>query len=119
MRVGVLAYNQTINDTPYRFISKREAASYFDSCYQRISKKLIRERFPNSIPSSNPLRHLKTKLKIVVPKIKAPGPQHTTTMNLFYPVKDSSSYAAYNLIRVWGDLSQMGNPLPYKGELNV
>jgi hypothetical protein len=111
MRVGVLAYNQTINDTPSRYISKREAASYSEASYTRLSKRLIQEKFPRAIPSSTPLRFLKTKLKIVIPKLLPPQPP--SNLNLFYPVKDYSSYAIYNMRRVWGNTSTIGNPIPY------
>lgn len=112
MRVGVLAYNQTENDSPIRFISQKEAASYSEAAYFRISKKLIKERFPRSIPSSRSIRHLKVKLKIVIPKLNAPTPP--MNLNLFYPVKDYSSYAKANFERVWGEnCAKIGNPIPY------
>ncbi len=112
MRVGVLAYNQTQNDSPARYISKKEAASYSEAAYSWISKKLIQERFPRSIPSSTPMRHLKARMKIIIPKLKAPQPP--MNLNLFYPVKDYSSYAKANMQRIWGEnCAKIGNPIPY------
>lgn len=114
MRIGVLRNNQLETDKPDRFVSKSAAGGFLRHLtHERISKYVIREvlvkaalggslQYQRSItPSSDPGRHFIPKLRIkAVSELLPPG--LPTNLVLYYPVKDQSSYAKQNFLRMYG-----------------
>lgn len=102
MRIGLLSLRQSVNDRPYRFISTRDAKlGIIRGTLKKHSKKLYQEVALNIIASSSPERHFIPKVDVVMVSntvsISLP-----TTLNLFYPVKDQSTYAERNFHEIWG-----------------
>ena len=117
MRIGLLCLHQSVNDRPQRFISRSDAKNgLLRGELRRLSKKLYQEidrktvvlgkKNQEIIPSSSPERHFTQKLDVVVvskSEIEKKFPLKTpTTLNLYYPVQDQSSYRIRNFREVWG-----------------
>lgn len=114
MRVGIVCFGEAADSRPWMFISVPLAKQLVaDGTHERLSKKKIRELAPHITPKPDPKRHCRTKLKIIIPKLNAPAPVESN-LNLFYPIKDYSSYAKANFERIWGEnCARIGNPIPY------
>lgn len=115
MRVGIICFGEPADSRPWLFTSSSKARAYVAAgTHQRISKKLILELSPDATPGPDPDRFLKASLEIsVIPLLKDPVPVEPN-LNLFYPLKDYSSYAKANFERIWGEnCTKLGNPIPY------
>jgi len=108
MRIGVLRNTQSENDSPKEYISKSHAQKLMRSgTHYKVSTYIIREMVIGSTPVGNPERHAAKLLRhvdevIAVPVHKLNPPEGPSTLNLFYPVRDMSSYGPRNFKEIWG-----------------
>lgn len=109
MRIGLLSFEQSDYDRPFRYISKRDAKlGVLRGTHKKLSKKLFKELVSNITLSSNPSRHAVTKSEVIVQTSVQASIQTLkefkppSTLNLYYPVSDKSSYAIRNFNEIWG-----------------
>jgi len=117
MRVGILNVGEPEDSKPWKFTSVSKAKLYVaDGTHERLSKKKIRELAFRATPAPDPDRFMKVRLEILIediPSLKDPLSVEPN-LNLFYPVKDYSSYAKANFERIWGEnCTRLGNPVPF------
>lgn len=103
MRIGILRYNQT-DGRPWLWTSVTKAKEYVAAgSHKKISKKIIIELYSDITPPTRPERHYCTGVKIIsVPLPQLNPPSLPSTLNLWYPVRDMSSYARRNFEEIWG-----------------
>src|SRR6185369_14671230 len=101
MRIGILSPNQTLRDTPKRYVSKTVAALLVRRLLvERVTKHLIRELKIGSADStiSNSARFTKPTPE-VIPTILPP--REPEGLLLQYPHPDQSSYAIQHFRETW------------------
>jgi hypothetical protein len=119
-QVGVIFLNQKGSGRPWFHVSRTTAKQLvLAGTHEWISKNIIYELVLTSTPESSPSRHFISK-PVVVPTIAPPTPDFQKGLVLAYPIKDDSSYATYNLQKIWGEnCSRLGNPIPINRGVDV